>query len=52
MNYTDDRIKAIVSVMASSGIRVGAWDLLKWKHVSPITREGKIVAAKTDSICR
>ncbi len=46
MNYTDDRIKAIVSVMASSGIRVGAWDSIRWKHVSPITREGKIVAAR------
>lgn len=46
MNYKDDRIKAIVSVMASSGIRVGAWDLLRWKHVKPISRGGKIVAAK------
>jgi hypothetical protein len=33
--------------MASSGIRLGAWDYLKWKHVSPITNDkGQVVAAK------
>jgi integrase len=34
--YPDRRIKAIVCTMASSGIRVGAWDFLKWKHIIPI----------------
>ena len=35
--------------MISSGIRLGAWDYLKWKNVDPITdNEGKIVAAKLD----
>ena len=32
--------------MASSGIRVGAWDHLKWAHVSPIIRDGKLLAAR------
>jgi hypothetical protein len=29
--------------MASSGIRLGAWDLL-WEHITPITRDGNLVA--------
>jgi hypothetical protein len=32
--------------MTSSGIRLGAWDYLQLKHIIPIEREGKIVAAK------
>lgn len=44
--YPDRRIKAIVSTMASSGIRLGAWNYLKWKHIIPIRRDGNIVAAK------
>jgi integrase len=44
--YPDRRIKAIVYTMASSGIRLGAWDYLQLKHIIPIEKEGKIVAAK------
>ena len=32
--------------MASSGIRVGAWDYLKWKHIIPIQNNGQVMAAK------
>jgi hypothetical protein len=33
--------------MASSGIRIGAWDYLKWRDVKPIENEGgQIVAAR------
>lgn len=46
MKYPDRRIKPIVLVMCSSGIRGGAWDYLKWKHIIPIKRNGEIVAAK------
>jgi hypothetical protein len=46
LDYNDIRIKPIVLTMLSSGIRVGAWDWLKWKHIIPIERDGAIVAAK------
>jgi integrase len=32
--------------MTSSGIRVGAWDYLRWKHVKPIEKNGNTIAAK------
>jgi len=46
VEYPDKRIKAIVSTMVSSGIRLGAWNYLKWKHITPINRNGEIIAAK------
>jgi integrase len=44
--YPDRRIKPIIYTMASSGIRLGAWDYLKWEHISKIEKEGKVIAAK------
>jgi integrase len=44
--YPDRRIKAIVYTMISSGIRVGAWDYLRWGNIRPIEQDGKIVAAR------
>lgn len=45
--YPDRRIKLIVYTMASSGIRLGAWDSLRWKHIIPINNEnGDMIAAK------
>jgi len=46
VEYPDRRIKAIVFTIASSGIRLGAWSYLKWGHVSPIEKDGEIVAAR------
>ena len=47
VEYPDRRIKAIVYCMASAGFRIGAWEYLRWKHVTPITDEkGEIIAAK------
>jgi hypothetical protein len=46
IEYPDRRIKPIVYTMASSGIRVGAWDYLKWGHIVPINKNGRLVAAK------
>ena len=34
VEYPDRRIKAIVYIMASSGIRLGAWDFVKWGHIA------------------
>jgi hypothetical protein len=47
VEYPDRRIKPIIYTMASSGIRIGAWDFLQWKHVTPLTNQnGDIIAAK------
>ena len=48
--YPDRRIKAIVYTMTSSGIRLGAWDYLKWGNIKPLQRNGKVVAAKGSCI--
>lgn len=45
--YPDRRIKPIVYTMISSGIRLGAFDYLQWKHVTPLTNpKGEVIAAK------
>lgn len=47
IEYPDKRVRIIVTVMISSGIRVGAWDYMKWKHITPLKDEkGNIIAAK------
>ncbi len=39
IEYPDRVIKPIVYVMASSGLRVGARDYLKWGHITPIANK-------------
>ena len=47
VEYPDRRIKPIVYTMCSSGIRLGAWDYLRWKHIIPIKNDkNEIIAAK------
>lgn len=46
LEYPDRRLKAIIYTMASSGIRLGAWDYLKWGHIRPVKKDREIVAAK------
>jgi integrase len=46
VEYPDRRIKAIVYTMASSGIRLGAWNYLQWGHIRPIERNDEIISAK------
>jgi integrase len=46
LDYPDRRIKAIVYTMISSGIRLGAWEYLKWGHIRPIHKNDELVAAK------
>ncbi len=46
LKYPDIRIRPIILTMISSGIRIGAWDYLQWKHVTPITSpDGTIIVA-------
>ena len=47
VEYPDRRIKPIVYTMCSSGIRLGAWDYLRWKHIIPIQNDkNEVIAAK------
>jgi hypothetical protein len=46
VEYPDRRIKSIVYTMASSGIRIGAWDYLHWGHIRPIKKDDEVCAAK------
>ena len=46
VEYPDRRIKSIVYLMCSSGIRLGAWDYLKWKNITLIEQNGNIISAK------
>lgn len=47
-SYPDRRIKPIVYLMMSTGIRIGAFDSMRWKHIVPIySDDGKeVIAAK------
>jgi hypothetical protein len=45
--FPDRRVKPIIYTMISSGIRVGAFDLLQWRHISAITdSKGEVIVAK------
>jgi len=47
VQYPDRRIKPIVYTMCSSGVRLGAWDYLKWKHIITIRNDNnEVIAAK------
>ncbi len=39
LEYPDRRLKSIIITMASSGIRLGAWEYLRWGNIKPIERE-------------
>jgi integrase len=46
LEFPDRRIKPLVLTLVSSGIRIGAFETLKWKHITPISKNNDIVAAK------
>ncbi len=54
LKYPDVRIKPIILTMISSGIRIGAWDYLQWKHIVPITNPDNIYCSSSqdDHLCR
>jgi integrase len=47
-DYPDRRIKPIISLMVSTGIRIGAFDSMQWKHIIPIHGNdgNEVIAAK------
>jgi hypothetical protein len=46
LEHLGRRIKPIIYTMASSRIRLGAWHYLRWRNISPIIKDSKIIAAK------
>jgi integrase len=43
LRYPDKRIKPLVLTLVSSGIRIGAFETLRWKHITPIsTTNGEV----------
>jgi integrase len=45
LEYPDRRITSIVLIMISSGIRVGAFETLRWKHIVPIKDDNENIVA-------
>ena len=46
IEYPDCRVKPIVLVMISSGIRVSSWSYLTWGDFTPIYKNKTLIAAK------
>jgi len=44
LEYADVRLKALILLLCSSGIRIGSIEHLKWKHLVPVEREGQKLA--------
>jgi integrase len=44
LRYPDKRIKPLVLTLVSSGIRIGAFETLRWKHITPILSSNAEVA--------
>ena len=51
--YPDRRIKGILSSeWRLLELVSGAWDYIRWKHIEPIKRDGKVVAAEVSCLRR
>jgi integrase len=46
IQFPDRRVKAIVLVMITSGMRVSSWNYLKWGDFTPIHKDDRLIAAK------
>jgi integrase len=48
LEFPDRRIKPLVLTLVSSGIRIGAFETLKWKHITPIydSNNNDVISAK------
>ncbi len=47
IEFPDRRIKPLVLILVSSGIRIGAFETLVWKHITPkFNKSNEIIAAK------
>ncbi|WP_172602242.1 hypothetical protein [Candidatus Nitrosocosmicus franklandus] len=46
IQFPDRRVKPIVLVMISSGIRVSSWNYIKWSDFTPIYENDRLIAAK------
>jgi len=46
IQYPDRRLKPAVLVMMSSGIRLGAWDYLRWGDISQVRSGDNVIAGK------
>jgi hypothetical protein len=46
ISYPDMRVETIVLTMASSGIRVGAWDYLRLRDIKAIERDSNVIACR------
>jgi hypothetical protein len=51
-NYPDRRIKGIVYTMATSGRRLGAWNYLRWKESTNISRTEPRVLMTIIHVCK
>ncbi len=47
LEFPDRRIKPLVLTLVSSGVRIGAFETLKWKHITPKNNDSnELIAAK------
>ncbi len=46
IDYPDRRIKPVVYTMLSSGMRLEAWNYLRWSNIKPIERDGEFILQK------
>ena len=52
VEYPDRRIKPIIYTIISSGIRLGIWDFIKWKHIVLIMTIRIRSWQRRNSLCR